>query len=84
MVKVVAVFVSMAGVIMTTLGKTWATDESQLTASEYVSSLSFESQLFAWLVDLCFIHIISAFISQAGVANYMHIALYYHYCMNNH
>ncbi|XP_059658181.1 uncharacterized vacuolar membrane protein YML018C [Cornus florida] len=27
--KVVAVFVSMAGVAMTTLGKTWATDESQ-------------------------------------------------------
>ncbi|KAF8364786.1 hypothetical protein HHK36_033238 [Tetracentron sinense] len=31
--KVVAVFVSMAGVAMTTLGKTWATDESQLSAS---------------------------------------------------
>jgi solute carrier family 35 protein F5 len=27
--KVVAVFVSMAGVAMTTMGKTWATDESQ-------------------------------------------------------
>ncbi|XP_052209633.1 uncharacterized vacuolar membrane protein YML018C [Diospyros lotus] len=33
MAKVVAVFVSMAGVAMTTLGKTWATDESQLNAS---------------------------------------------------
>ncbi|XP_057488194.1 uncharacterized vacuolar membrane protein YML018C-like isoform X1 [Actinidia eriantha] len=33
MTKVVAVFVSMAGVAMTTLGKTWATDESQLTTS---------------------------------------------------
>uniref|UniRef100_A0A1D1Y053 Putative vacuolar membrane protein YML018C n=2 Tax=Anthurium amnicola TaxID=1678845 RepID=A0A1D1Y053_9ARAE len=31
--KVVAVFVSMAGVAMTTLGKTWATDESQLSSS---------------------------------------------------
>ncbi|KAF8407171.1 hypothetical protein HHK36_006297 [Tetracentron sinense] len=31
--KVLAVFVSMAGVAMTTLGKTWATDESQLSAS---------------------------------------------------
>ncbi|XP_042493899.1 uncharacterized vacuolar membrane protein YML018C-like [Macadamia integrifolia] len=33
MAKVVAVFVSMAGVVMTTLGKTWATDEAQLSAS---------------------------------------------------
>lgn len=31
--KVVAVFVSMAGVAMTTLGKTWAADESQTNAS---------------------------------------------------
>lgn len=31
--KVVAVFVSMAGVAMTTLGKTWAADESQLSSS---------------------------------------------------
>ncbi|PKA59176.1 hypothetical protein AXF42_Ash001269 [Apostasia shenzhenica] len=31
--KVVAVFVSMAGVVMTTLGKTWATDESQVSSS---------------------------------------------------
>ncbi|KAF3782806.1 putative vacuolar membrane protein [Nymphaea thermarum] len=31
--KVVAVFVSMAGVVMTTLGKTWATDESQASAA---------------------------------------------------
>ncbi|GAB2275434.1 hypothetical protein Dimus_010191 [Dionaea muscipula] len=33
MAKVVAVFVSMAGVVMTTLGKTWATDESQQNTS---------------------------------------------------
>lgn len=32
--KVVAVFVSMAGVVMATLGKTWATDESQLNISQ--------------------------------------------------
>ncbi|KAK3020362.1 hypothetical protein RJ639_047815 [Escallonia herrerae] len=31
--KVVAVFVSMAGVAMTTLGKTWAADDSKLNAS---------------------------------------------------
>ncbi|KAK1382880.1 EamA domain-containing protein [Heracleum sosnowskyi] len=31
--KVVAVFVSMAGVAMTTLGKTWAADESELNTS---------------------------------------------------
>lgn len=33
MAKVVAVFVSMSGVVMTTLGKTWATDESKLDSS---------------------------------------------------
>nr|GME20469.1 uncharacterized vacuolar membrane protein YML018C [Ipomoea batatas] len=33
MAKVVAVFVSLAGVVMTTLGKTWATDETELTPS---------------------------------------------------
>lgn len=33
MAKVVAVFVSMAGVIMTALGKTWASDESQMSTS---------------------------------------------------
>lgn len=33
MAKVVAVFVSMAGVVMTTLGKTWASDESELSSS---------------------------------------------------
>eukprot|EP00262_Sarcandra_glabra_P015159 TRINITY_DN4606_c0_g1_i1.p1 TRINITY_DN4606_c0_g1~~TRINITY_DN4606_c0_g1_i1.p1 ORF type:complete len:347 (-),score=36.50 TRINITY_DN4606_c0_g1_i1:73-1113(-) len=32
--RVVAVFISMAGVAMTTLGKTWATDESHLSAAE--------------------------------------------------
>ncbi|KAL6534114.1 hypothetical protein OROHE_013947 [Orobanche hederae] len=31
--KIVAVFVSITGVVMTTLGKTWATDESQLNNS---------------------------------------------------
>ncbi|XP_077222989.1 eamA-like transporter family isoform X2 [Tasmannia lanceolata] len=31
--KVVAVFVSMAGVVMTTLGKTWASDESEFSSS---------------------------------------------------
>lgn len=35
MAKVVAVFVSMAGVVMTTLGKTWATDESQISSTRY-------------------------------------------------
>ncbi|CAN4076759.1 unnamed protein product [Withania somnifera] len=33
MAKVVAVFVSMSGVVMTALGKTWATDESQFNSS---------------------------------------------------
>ncbi|XP_024168060.1 uncharacterized vacuolar membrane protein YML018C isoform X2 [Rosa chinensis] len=37
--KVVAVFVSMAGVAMTTMGKTWATDESQSSASNGKHSL---------------------------------------------
>ncbi|CAK8569996.1 unnamed protein product [Lathyrus sativus] len=37
--KVVAVLVSMAGVAMTTLGKTWAADDSQLTASNGRRSL---------------------------------------------
>ncbi|KAM1967915.1 hypothetical protein ACFX15_042904 [Malus domestica] len=37
--KVVAVFVSMAGVAMTTLGKTWATDDSQLSAANGKRSL---------------------------------------------
>ncbi|OVA19168.1 Drug/metabolite transporter [Macleaya cordata] len=31
--KIVAVFISMAGVIMTTLGKTWATDEQDISES---------------------------------------------------
>ncbi|KAI9118117.1 hypothetical protein K1719_010449 [Acacia pycnantha] len=38
-VKVVSVFVSMAGVAMTTMGKTWATDESQLIAENGKRSL---------------------------------------------
>lgn len=33
MSKVVAVLISLTGVVMTTLGKTWATDESELSAS---------------------------------------------------
>ncbi|KAK4274456.1 hypothetical protein QN277_017670 [Acacia crassicarpa] len=37
--KVVSVFVSMAGVAMTTMGKTWATDESQLIADNGKRSL---------------------------------------------
>ncbi|KAK7283098.1 hypothetical protein RIF29_12377 [Crotalaria pallida] len=37
--KVVAVFVSIAGVVMTTLGKTWATDDSELTAANGKHSL---------------------------------------------
>ncbi|KAI4316350.1 hypothetical protein L6164_024338 [Bauhinia variegata] len=37
--KVVAVFVSMAGVIMTTLGKTWAADDDQLSAANGKRSL---------------------------------------------
>lgn len=35
--KVIAVFVSIAGVAMTTLGKTWATDEKQLSPTLYAS-----------------------------------------------
>jgi solute carrier family 35, member F5 len=31
--KVIAVFVSMAGVAMTTMGQTWATDESEVSNS---------------------------------------------------
>ncbi|KAL5190018.1 putative vacuolar membrane protein [Glycine soja] len=37
--KVVAVLVSMAGVVMTTLGKTWAADESQLSDASGKHSL---------------------------------------------
>ncbi|KAF7817267.1 putative vacuolar membrane protein YML018C-like isoform X1 [Senna tora] len=37
--KVVAVFVSMAGVAMTTMGKTWAADDSQLSAGNGKRSL---------------------------------------------
>ncbi|XP_042008055.1 uncharacterized transporter C405.03c-like isoform X2 [Salvia splendens] len=38
--KVVAVFVSIGGVVMTTLGKTWAADESELNMSSSKRSLS--------------------------------------------
>ncbi|XP_028799075.1 uncharacterized vacuolar membrane protein YML018C isoform X2 [Neltuma alba] len=37
--KVVSVFISMAGVAMTTMGKTWATDESQSSADNGKRSL---------------------------------------------
>ncbi|XP_073154044.1 uncharacterized transporter C405.03c [Henckelia pumila] len=40
MAKVVAVFVSITGVAMTTLGKTWAADDSQLNASSGKHSIS--------------------------------------------
>ncbi|GAV60538.1 EamA domain-containing protein [Cephalotus follicularis] len=46
--KLVAVFVSMGGVAMTTLGKTWATDESQLNASVN-GKRSFVGDLFGLL-----------------------------------
>ncbi|XP_057958183.1 uncharacterized vacuolar membrane protein YML018C isoform X2 [Malania oleifera] len=46
--KVVAVFISMAGVAMTTLGKTWASDESQLNASGN-GKRSFSGDLFGLL-----------------------------------
>lgn len=39
-VKLVAVFISMGGVAMTTIGKTWAHDEL-LTASEYMPLSTF-------------------------------------------
>ncbi|XP_047251374.1 uncharacterized transporter C405.03c isoform X4 [Capsicum annuum] len=39
MAKVVAVFVSISGVVMTTLGKSWATDESHLNSSSDERSL---------------------------------------------
>ncbi|GAB2233538.1 hypothetical protein Droror1_Dr00002763 [Drosera rotundifolia] len=48
MAKVVAVLVSMAGVVMTTLGKTWATDDSQLNASS-AGKLSLVGDLFGLL-----------------------------------
>ncbi|XP_057799981.1 uncharacterized transporter C405.03c isoform X2 [Salvia miltiorrhiza] len=38
--KIVAVFVSIGGVVMTTLGKTWAADESELNMSSSKRSLS--------------------------------------------
>ncbi|KAM3270255.1 putative vacuolar membrane protein isoform X3 [Capsicum chacoense] len=47
MAKVVAVFVSISGVVMTTLGKSWATDESHLN-----SSLSDERSLLGDLFGL--------------------------------
>ncbi|KAL9267342.1 putative vacuolar membrane protein [Drosera capensis] len=45
MAKVVAVLVSLAGVVMTTLGKTWARDDSQLNASS-TGKLSLSAMLY--------------------------------------
>ncbi|MCL7032170.1 hypothetical protein MKW94_009222 [Papaver nudicaule] len=52
MAKVVAVFVSMAGVAMTTLGKTWATDETEISASTGKRSLM--GDLFGLLSAVCY------------------------------
>ncbi|XP_078443716.1 eamA-like transporter family [Wolffia australiana] len=46
--KVIAVLVSMAGVAMTTLGKTWAADESELSPS-LVGERSLVGDLFSFL-----------------------------------
>ncbi|KAL8501770.1 hypothetical protein ACS0TY_021043 [Phlomoides rotata] len=46
--KIVAVFVSITGVVMTTLGKTWAADESQLNTSSS-SQRSLSGDLFGLL-----------------------------------
>ncbi|XXG52094.1 hypothetical protein AAC387_Pa03g0497 [Persea americana] len=51
--KVVAVFVSMAGVAMTTLGKTWASDESQISPSGG-GKHSFVGDLFGLLSAMCY------------------------------
>lgn len=53
MAKVVAVFVSMAGVVMTTLGKTWASDESQMSASS-TGQRSLVGDLFGLLSAVCY------------------------------
>ncbi|MQL84289.1 hypothetical protein Taro_016801, partial [Colocasia esculenta] len=46
--KVVAVFISMAGVAMTALGKTWATDESQIS-SAIIGKRSLMGDIFSLL-----------------------------------
>ncbi|OIT26999.1 PREDICTED: uncharacterized vacuolar membrane protein YML018C [Nicotiana attenuata] len=53
MAKVVAVFVSMSGVVMTTLGKTWATDESKLDSSSS-GERSLLGDLFGLLSAMCY------------------------------
>lgn len=45
-IKVVSVVVSMAGVVMTTFGKTSAADELQKNANGYASSLLYSGELF--------------------------------------
>uniref|UniRef100_A0A7N0U973 EamA domain-containing protein n=1 Tax=Kalanchoe fedtschenkoi TaxID=63787 RepID=A0A7N0U973_KALFE len=52
MSKIVAVFVSMAGVVMTTMGKTWATDDAQLNVSSGKRSLV--GDLFGLLSAMCY------------------------------
>lgn len=39
--KIVSVLVCMAGVVMTTIGKTWASDEAKLNPSGYALLLSY-------------------------------------------
>ncbi|KAL1827799.1 hypothetical protein DCAR_0207000 [Daucus carota subsp. sativus] len=51
--KVVAVFVSMAGVAMTTLGKTWAADDAQSNSSSN-GKRSLVGDLFGLLSALCY------------------------------
>lgn len=51
--KVVAVFVSIAGVVMTTLGKTWAADESQQNMSSS-SKRSLSGDVFGLLSAMCY------------------------------
>ena len=50
--KVIAVLVSMAGVAMTTLGKTWAADDSQLSTSTGQRSLV--GDLFGLMSAMCY------------------------------
>ncbi|CAI0415190.1 unnamed protein product [Linum tenue] len=51
--KVIAVLVSMAGVVMTTFGKTWAADESQLSASND-GERTLVGDLFGLLSAVCY------------------------------
>ncbi|CAM8964108.1 unnamed protein product [Rhodiola kirilowii] len=52
MSKIIAVFVSMTGVVMTTMGKTWATDDAQLNVSSGRRSLV--GDLFGLLSAMCY------------------------------